>query len=224
MSRPRHPEAPSQRPRPRLYLVTPPGADARFLPTLRAALAAGDVASVLIWTDGIDADLALPAVEPLVAAVQAAGAAALVRGDTRLVGRAKADGFHADGPLEELMTVIADLSPARIVGAGNLRSRDDAMAAGEAGADYVLFGNLTPGAMSGNDRDLLFERAEWWQALFEVPCVVFATSLDEVGPLARAGADFVALRDAVWTAPGGPAVAVQMAEAAIAAAMTEVAA
>jgi thiamine-phosphate pyrophosphorylase len=201
-----------------------PGSDGRFVPTLRAALAAGDVAAVLIWTDAVDAGIALPAVEPLVTAAQAAGAAALVRGDTRLVGRAKADGFHADGTFDELATAITDLAPARIVGAGNLRSRDDAMIAGEAGADYVFFGNLSPGATTGNGRDLLLERAEWWQALFEVPCVVMASTLDDVGPLARAGADFVALRDAIWNAPAGPAAAVQTAEAAIATAMIEVAA
>jgi thiamine-phosphate pyrophosphorylase len=33
----------------------------------------------------------------------------------------------------------------------------------------------------------------WWAELFEVPCVGFAASLEEVEALAAAGADFVAL-------------------------------
>ena len=41
----------------------------------------------------------------------------------------------------------------------------------------------------------------WWAELFELPCVGYAASLDEVGPLAQAGADFVALGDWIWTQP-----------------------
>ena len=43
--------------------------------------------------------------------------------------------------------------------------------------------------------DLLKERVAWWAELFEIPCVGFASSLDEVELLAAAGADFVALGD-----------------------------
>src|SRR5215475_8534142 len=43
-----------------------------------------------------------------------------------------------------LIKRIKALKPQRIVGAGGLQSRDDAMTAGEAGADYVLFGEPDP--------------------------------------------------------------------------------
>jgi thiamine-phosphate pyrophosphorylase len=34
--------------------------------------------------------------------------------------------------------------------------------------------------------------------VFEVPCVGYAASIDEVAPLVQAGADFVALGDWLW--------------------------
>jgi len=51
--------------------------------------------------------------------------------------------------------------------------------------------------------DAIIERIEWWSELFTVPCVGFATSLAEIAPLVAAGADFVAIGDAVWDDPRG---------------------
>jgi len=51
--------------------------------------------------------------------------------------------------------------------------------------------------------DAIIERIEWWAELFTVPCVGFATTLMEVGPLSAAGADFVAVGEAVWDDPRG---------------------
>lgn len=210
-----------ERPLPRLFLVTPPDAGDSFVEPLRAACRAGDVASVLIFGDARDPRAYLSRAKSLVAAAQAEGAAALLNADAQLVGRAGADGFQCEGGIEDLKAALDQLKPERIVGAANLRSRHDAMVAGEAGADYVFFGNLTPGETRGNALDLLAERAEWWQAIFEVPCVVYAPSLDDVERIAAAGADFVALREAVWGAPD-PAEAVRAASAAIARALNKV--
>ena len=77
----------------RLFLVTPPASMRRtFPPRLREALAAGDVAAVLIACApeaGIEALAAA-----LVPIIQEAGAAALVADDTRLAGHVKADGVQ----------------------------------------------------------------------------------------------------------------------------------
>ena len=55
--------------------------------------------------------------------------------------RGGADGVHLPGrdmgPLKRALTA---LKPERIVGAGDVRSRHDAMQAGETGVDYVMFG------------------------------------------------------------------------------------
>ena len=48
----------------------------------------------------------------------------------------------------------------------------------------------------------------WWAEVFEIPCVGFAASLDEVEPLAAAGADFIALGDCVFGDGRGAAAAV----------------
>jgi thiamine-phosphate pyrophosphorylase len=81
------------------------------------------------------------------------------------------------------------------------------MLAGEAGADYVMFGEPDP---DGNrpSFEAVVERVAWWAEVFQPPCVGFAAGPDEVAPLAQAGAEFVALGDWIWTAPAGPAAAV----------------
>ncbi|MCX7898989.1 MAG: thiamine phosphate synthase [Methylocystis sp.] len=178
---------------PRLYLATPPLEDARaFAPKLAEALAAGDVASLLIRLRGDDRRKNEDIVRALAPMAQEKGVAVLVAGDPNVALRAGADGAHISGCGEALTEAVKKLSPKYIVGAGDLFLRDDAMRAGEAGADYVLFDN--------KDRAALIERVSWWAELFNTPCVARVAALDGVAPLAGAGADFVMLDDAVWGA------------------------
>ena len=79
------------------------------------------------------------------------------------------------------------------------------MTAGESGADYVLFGEDA----APLDAPALLERVAWWAEIFNTPCVAFARSLEQVGPLVAAGADFVMLGDCVWGDPRGPGAAVK---------------
>ena len=90
------------------------------------------------------------------------------------------------------------------------------MLAGERGADYVMFGETEAGGRRPSFAAIV-ERIEWWAELFEIPCVGFAAALDEIAPLAAAGADFVAIGDALWDDPRGPAAAVAEAAAQLAA-------
>ncbi len=84
--------------------------------------------------------------------------------------------------------------------AGGLASRDDAMTAAEAGADYVMFGE--PDAAGARPSFAAVEdRIAWWAEVFEIPCVGYAASADEVAPLVKAGADFIALGDWLWRDP-----------------------
>ena len=99
------------------------------------------------------------------------------------------------------------LKPAHIAGCGRLTTRHEAMIAGETGADYVMFGE--PDASGRRPSfDAVAERVAWWAELFEIPCVGFATSLDEVRPLASAGADFVAVGNCIFDDERGDAAAV----------------
>ncbi len=197
--------AEARRPAARLYLVTPPD-PAGLAGPLADALAAADVAAVLLRLPATDERTQVDHAKAVAPTVQDKGAALLLDGHPDLVARAGADGAHVSGPAA-LEVALAALKSARIVGCGGLDTRHDAMLAAEAGADYVMFGE--PDA--NGDRPsfaAIADRVAWWAELFEVPCVGFAASLDEVEPLAAAGADFVAVGDCVFADGRGSAAAV----------------
>jgi thiamine-phosphate pyrophosphorylase len=192
---------------PRLYLVTPLVDDtAPLLRELDAALGAGDVAAVLLRLADADERTLINRAKTVAGAVQRRDIALLLDNRSEIVGRAGADGAHIFG-IEAFAAALATLKPDRIAGAGGLRSRHDAMVAGETGADYVMFGD--PDRRGHRPPfEAIEERVQWWADLVEIPCVGYAASADEVGPLAQAGADFVALGDWIWTQAQGAAAAV----------------
>ncbi len=185
----------------RLYLITPPITDAAsFVAPFEAALGASDIACVLLRA-------AEPAiVRHLAPLAQRRGIACLVS-DPQLAAETDCDGVHVNGAGPALEAALAIMKPQRIVGVGDLKTRDDAMRAGEAGVDYLMFG------APGEQRDFaeIRERIAWWAEIFNLPCVAYAKALEEVADFARAGADFVALSGAVWDDPRGPAAALEAA-------------
>jgi thiamine-phosphate pyrophosphorylase len=197
--------------KPRLYLITPKIADAEaFAPALKAALGAGDVACVLLRFAPPDEGSRKKIVKALAPLAQDAGAALLVPDDPVLAARAGADGVHIDGFGDSFAAALDGLKPERIVGVGRLANRDEAMAAGESDADYLMFGDLEPGGESAADT---LERASWWAEVFNVPCVAVAHEPAEVEALAATGAEFVALGPKFFDDPSGPAAAVAQAQA-----------
>ena len=194
------PKQADPRPAPRLYLVTPPVVDAQALATpLAAALAAGDVAAVLLRLSDADERTQINCAKALCPLVQDKGAALLIDGHAGLVARAGADGAHLTG-IANFTAALEQLKPERIAGVGGLVTRHDAMAAAEAGADYVMFGE--PDAAGERPGfEAIEERVAWWAEVFEAPCVGYAASDDEVAALVKAGADFVALGDWLWRDP-----------------------
>ena len=200
------PKAESDRPAPRLYLVTPPVEDAAaFTRTLEPALGAADIAAVLLRLKPAGESELVRRIKLLAPIAQNAGAALMLDGQPDLVGRSGADGAHLTG-VHALEGAIERLKPDRLVGAGGMTTRHDAMLAAEANADYILFGEPD---LNGERPSLgaIEDRISWWAEVFQPPCVAYATSLDEVSALAAAGADFVAV-DFVWDDPRGPAAAV----------------
>lgn len=191
---------------PRLYLATPVVDDPQaLLPAFAQLLAQTDVAAVLVRLKTTDQRTMISTIKALAPAIQDKGAALLLDGHVELVARAGADGAHVAG-IEALREALPTLKPDRIAGAGALKTRHDSMTAGELGADYVLFGE--PGANGQRPSvEAIAERLRWWDELFEPPGVGFAGALDEVEPLARAGADFVLVGDFIWADPRGAAAA-----------------
>ena len=75
------------------------------------------------------------------------------------------------------------------------------MDAGEAGCDYVAFGAFYPTTTKPSHYRPKPEILSWWSALFEIPSVAIGgITPDNAGPLVEAGADFIAVCQAVWGA------------------------
>jgi thiamine-phosphate pyrophosphorylase len=198
----------------RLYLLTPPITHADdFAPRLVEACSAGGIAAVLLRLAAADERTLVNGVKLLAPLAQDGGAAAVIAAEgaadlAAVAMRGGADGVHAGGSADarRLRERLGD----RIVGAGNIRSRHDAMELGEAGVDYVMFGEpRADGSLPAPET--VVERAAWWAEIFETPCVAYAPSLAAMSDLMPTGAEFIALADTVWSHPDGPAAAVAVA-------------
>ena len=184
----------------RLMLMTPSiGEAATFADSLSAACAAGDIAAVIArFLPASDAELFARA-RALLPLVQARNIAFLLQDRADLALKIGADGAHLSDT-QALRAALPMLRPGLIAGAGGLITRDDAMSAGELGADYVMFGE-PDAAGKAPPFGAVVERVAWWAEIFEIPCVAFAETADQALGLARAGADFIALGAAVWSDP-----------------------
>src|ERR1700712_3170676 len=205
---------PPPRPAPRLYLATPELDDpSQLAASLPGLLAGADVAAVLLRLRETDQKTMISRIKALASTVQDSGAALLLDGHVELVARAGADGAHLNG-ITAMEDAMPSLKPDRIAGVGGLATRHDSMAAGEAGADYVLFGEPDANGQRPST-EAIAERLQWWEELFEPPCVGFAVSPEEAGGFAAAGADFVLVGDFIWADPRGPETALIEVEQAI---------
>ena len=202
------------RPVPRLYLATPEVDDpSPLIASLPRLLAGVDVAAVLLRLKPVDQRTMISRIKALAPAIQDNGAALLLEGHVELVARSGADGAHLTG-IQAMEDALPSLKPDRIAGVGGLATRHDSMAAGELGADYVLFGE--PDANGRRPSvEAIAERLQWWAELFEPPCVGFAASREEAREFAAAGADFVLVGDFIWADPRGAAAALTDVEQAI---------
>lgn len=203
-----------RRPPTRLYVATPAASDPTALAVqLSDVLAQIDVAAVLLRLAESDPRTMISSVKTVAAAVQANGTALLLDGHEGLVARGGADGAHCAG-IDALQEALASLKPDRIAGVGRLTTRHDAMLAGEAGADYVLFGE--PDRQGHRPSvEAIADRLNWWAELFEPPCVGFAASIDDASVFTAAGADFILVGDWIWRDPRGARLALMDVEQAI---------
>ncbi|MGV8853230.1 MAG: thiamine phosphate synthase [Devosia sp.] len=184
-----------------LYLITPAAADPQsFAATLATVLEAAPVSALLVRRGTLDDAAYASLAKSLVGIGQAAGCAVLLQDDAVLARRLGADGVHITGGAAAVKAAVGALKPGLIVGAGNSKTRHDAMTIGEMNVDYLFFGPLD-GASDSNAADL----AEWWAATFEIPAVLSdPAATAAVDPR---GAEFLALSSSVWSAPD-PAAAV----------------
>lgn len=186
----------------RLVLILPEGEDlSTRAAMLEGALKGGDVASVIIPQYGLDDGVFQKHAETLVQIVQDAGAAALVAGDTRVAGRAKADGIHITGALDVFAEAVEKFTPKLIVGGGNATDRHKALEIGDIQPDYIFFGKIG-GDIKPEAHPKNLALAEWWASMVEIPCIVLGGSdPDSALAVAETGAEFVALDKAVFADP-----------------------
>ncbi|WP_342360711.1 thiamine phosphate synthase [Terrarubrum flagellatum] len=182
-------------PKPQIYLITPVIDDAAaFAPILRAAVERTRAASVLLRLGATDERGAINQLKILAPVAQKLDAAVLIESDATVAARGGADGVHLVASAVELKAAVEKLQPDRIVGCGGLDTRHAAMEAGEAGVDYVMFGEPRRGKRGEEivpDPAAVAEQAEWWARLFETPCVAYAASAEAVPALERTNAEFV---------------------------------
>lgn len=188
-----------------LYLISPLEVGGDFPPRLERALGAGPVAAFQFRVKGMDDHAAAKLAEPLRAICAAHDVAFIVNDSIGLAKRLGADGVHLgqqDGSVEEAR---GELGRETQIGVTCHDSRHLAMEAGEAGADYVAFGAFFPSDTKETKHRPEPELIAWWSAVFEIPCVAIGGITPEnCGPLVAAGADFLAVSNAVW---GGDEVA-----------------
>src|SRR4029077_9589550 len=121
----RHPRNPPPPPPP-LPLATPPLVEPQAVADLLGpALAAGDVAAVLLRLAAADERTLINRIKEIAPLVQERGVALLIDGHAGLAARAGADGAHLPG-IAAMQEAIRPLKPERFVGAGGLASRHDA--------------------------------------------------------------------------------------------------
>ena len=211
----------ADRPPCRLYLITPamiPDLDA-FAGALEAALGGGDVAALQIRLKDLDDAAVLAAVDALKPVAAAHGVAVILNDRPDLAKLSGCDGVHVGQSDASVTEARRAMGPDAMIGATCHDSRELAMEAAEAGADYVAFG-----AFFATDTKITTHRPDpeilgIWQETVEIPCVAIGgITASTAGDLARAGADFVAVSAAVWTHPAGPAEAVREINQALAAA------
>ena len=192
----------------KLYLISPQEVGGAFPDRLRAAVGPGLAAAFQLRVKNRSEDELARLAEPLQRICADANVAFIVNDSIALAKRLGADGVHlgqSDGDIREARAL---LGPGAQIGKTCHDSRHLAMEAGEAGADYVAFGAFYPTTTKPSNYRPDPSILSWWATLFEIPCVAIGgITPDNAKPLVDAGADFLAVCQAVW-AKDDPAAAV----------------
>ena len=183
----------------KLYLISPQEVGGAFPDRLRAALEPGVAAAFQLRVKDLDEHQLARLAEPLQRICADANVAFIVNDSMALAKRLGADGVHlgqSDGDIREARAL---LGPSAQIGKTCHDSRHLAMEAGEAGADYVAFGAFYPTTTKPSDYRPDPSILTWWSTLFEIPCVAIGgITAEKAKPLVEAGADFLAVCQAVW--------------------------
>jgi thiamine-phosphate pyrophosphorylase len=191
---------PPQRTEPaKLYLISPQDVGGAFPDRLKAALESGLAAAFQLRVKDVEVHELARLAEPLQRICADANVAFIVNDNMALAKRLGADGVHLGQSDGDIRDARALLGPSAQIGKTCHDSRHLAMEAGEAGADYVAFGAFHPTTTKPSNYRPDPSILTWWSAVFEVPCVAIGgITPGNARPLVEAGADFIAVCQAVW--------------------------
>ena len=192
--------APSRTAPAKLYLISPQDVGGAFPDRLKTALEPGVASAFQLRVKDVEEHELARLAEPLQRICADAEVAFIVNDSMALARRLGADGVHlgqSDGDVSEARAL---LGPGAQIGRTCHDSRHLAMQAGEDGADYVAFGAFYPTTTKPSHYRPAPPILSWWSTLFEIPCVAIGgITPDNAKPLVDAGADFIAVCQAVWS-------------------------
>ncbi len=196
-----------------LYLVTPPKIDpTAFAETLTAAIEVNPeaVGALQLRLKDCEDDDVLRAAEALLPVCERFDVPLIVNDSPELAKQAGAAGVHIgqqDASYQEARNMLGTNA---FIGVTCHGSRELAIEASEAGADYVAFGAFFSSDTKNTKHQASVDILEWWSSMTIVPCVAIGgITADNCRPLVEAGADYLAVVGGVWNHADGPGAAVR---------------
>lgn len=185
--------------RPQIYLLTPPSFDLDIFPqTLSRVLAAQEVACIRLALASRDEDAVMRAADAVRLVAHEHDVALVIEDHLQLVERQGLDGVHLSDGARSVRAARKALGPDAIVGAFCGASKHDGMGAGEAGADYVVFGPVGETGLGHGtraERDLF----AWWSEMIEVPVVAEGALTEELVRDLAPVTDFFGIGEEIWS-------------------------
>lgn len=203
----------------RLYLISPPKVEIEtFAKQLDEIFSAGDVGAFQLRLKDASDEEIIAASERIIPLCKDYEVAFILNDRADIADQVGADGVHlGQEDLEEMSISKARdiLGPDAVIGVSCHDSSHMAMQAGEKGADYVAFGAFYPTESKAPEKLAKYgtpdvDMIEWWYQYTVLPCVAIGGMRpDNCQPMARAGADFIAVINGVWKHDKGPVAAVR---------------
>ena len=189
----------TSRPACQLYLISPQEVGGAFPDRLRAALEGGPVAAFQLRVKDVGEHDLVRLGEPLRQICADHDVSFIVNDNMNLAKRLAADGVHLGQSDGDVRDARALLGLSAQIGRTCHDSRHLAIEAGEAGVDYVAFGAFYETTTKPSNYRPEPSILSWWATLFDIPSVAIGgITPANAPPLVAAGADFVAVCQAVW--------------------------